>query len=54
VYAAAENEQQLALCDHPLYRSSYTVWFENKCVKSYPFPWSRFRRSCSDHVCHYI
>lgn len=30
VNEAAGNEQQLALCDHPLNRSSSVVWYENR------------------------
>lgn len=37
VNEAAGNEQQLALCDHPLYRNSYTVCYENRCVNFIPF-----------------
>lgn len=37
VNEAAGNEQQLALCDHLLYRSSYTVCYENRCVNFIPF-----------------
>lgn len=37
VKEAAGNEQQLALCDHPLCRNSYTVWYENRWVNFIPF-----------------